>query len=160
MDEKVDKAWRNKDILKGISGVCRPGELVAVIGSSGAGKTTLLDLLAGRKEEGEHMRMGGNILVNGIPITTQFLRNHSAYIQQEDVVMETLTVRECITFSAKLRLPSSLSDAEIERRVDDIIAELGLGKCQNTLVSEAFVCDVMWCLQCFLFVMVVGCWLL
>lgn len=45
--------WRRKaaqlEILKGISGVFRPGALNALVGVSGAGKTTLLDVLAGRK---------------------------------------------------------------------------------------------------------------
>ena len=39
---------RGKRILDGVSGVCAPGTLTAIMGPSGAGKTTFLDIIAGR----------------------------------------------------------------------------------------------------------------
>lgn len=40
------------ELLKGVSGYARPGQLTALMGGSGAGKTTLMDVLAGRKTMG------------------------------------------------------------------------------------------------------------
>ena len=39
---------RNKKILHGVSGITRPGQLLAIMGSTGAGKSSLLDVLAQR----------------------------------------------------------------------------------------------------------------
>ena len=52
----------------------------------------------------------------------------------DDVVMGTLTVRENFQFSAALRLPSRISQAEREARVDQVVFELGLGGCADTKV--------------------------
>ena len=45
-----EKAGEKRILLHSMSGVARPGELLAVMGTSGAGKSTLLDVLAGRLE--------------------------------------------------------------------------------------------------------------
>lgn len=44
---------------------------------------------------------------------------------KDDVVMGTLTVRENLKFSAALRLPKSVKEQEKDKRVNQIIKELG-----------------------------------
>ena len=46
--DSISFTSQGKCILDGISGVCPPGTLTAIMGPSGAGKTTLLDIIAGR----------------------------------------------------------------------------------------------------------------
>jgi ABC-type bacteriocin/lantibiotic exporter with double-glycine peptidase domain len=38
-------------LLRGVTGIARPGRLTALMGASGAGKTTLLDVLAGEQQQ-------------------------------------------------------------------------------------------------------------
>ena len=42
------------------------------------------------------------------------------------MILGTLTVRENINYSAKLRLPPTISSEDREKMVDDVIEELGL----------------------------------
>ncbi len=61
------------------------------------------------------------------------------YVTQEDVLIGTLTVRETIQYSARLRLPDKLSPKELKEIVDSTIVEMGLDDCQNTPVGTFFV---------------------
>ena len=53
---------------------------------------------------------------------------------QDDVVMGTLTVRENFSFSAALRLPTSVSQEVKEQKVNKLIQELGLGRVADSKV--------------------------
>lgn len=106
------------------------------MGSSGAGKTTLLDVLAGHVYTGS---VTGQILVDGEPMRLKSFQRISSYVQQRDVLQATATVREAITTAALLKLPRSLSRAEKLTRVDDVLKELDLEKCQNTLIGDELI---------------------
>lgn len=55
-----------------------------------------------------------------------------------DSYLGTQTVRETVYLASRLRLPKSLSDAEKLRRADEVMDLLGLNKCADTLVGDAF----------------------
>ena len=42
------RKYETKEILKGVTGIAKAGEVTAIMGASGAGKTTLLNIIACR----------------------------------------------------------------------------------------------------------------
>ncbi|KAK1004547.1 hypothetical protein LTR54_007546 [Friedmanniomyces endolithicus] len=109
-------------LLDHVSGWVRPGTLTALMGTSGAGKTTLLDALAQRTTMGV---ITGDMFVNGKPLDSSFQRK-TGYVQQQDLHLETATVRESLRFSALLRQPRSVSKAEKHEYVESVIKMLGM----------------------------------
>lgn len=124
-----------KYILKDVSGIMKPG-LNAIMGATGSGKTSLLDVIAGRKDPAGLRQ--GCVLVDG-KVVTSSLRLSSAYVVQDDIVMGTLSVRENLLFSANLRLSQKHHSPEDKnRKVDEIIQELGLTDCAETKIGTEF----------------------
>ena len=95
---------------------------IALMGASGAGKTALLDVLAGKKSGGI---IEGDIRINNKPKDKYFDR-YVGYVEQFDSHIETATVREAVTFSATLRLPSDMTLKEKQERVEKVLAQLDL----------------------------------
>ncbi|KAL2481751.1 ABC transporter G family member 22 [Abeliophyllum distichum] len=124
-----------KDILNGITGSVDPGEVLALMGPSGSGKTTLLSILGGRVRE---PTPGGSITYNDQPYS-KFLKSRIGFVTQDDVLFPHLTVKETLTYAALLRLPRTLTKEEKEKRAMDVIYELGLERCQDTMIGGSFV---------------------
>ncbi|XP_078505810.1 ATP-binding cassette sub-family G member 8 [Lissotriton helveticus] len=112
------------------------GQMLAVIGSSGGGKTSLLDILT-CKDEGGKIKTG-QISINGKLNTPQLVKKCVAHVRQDDRLLPNLTVRETLSFVAKLRLPRTFSEEQREKRVEDVIAELRLRQCANTRVGNVY----------------------
>ena len=97
-----------KKLLDNIQGFVLPGTITALIGESGAGKTTLLNVLSRRTEVGV---VTGDMFVNGHVVDQSFERR-TGYVQQQDLHIAELTVKESLLFSARLRRPRSVPDEE------------------------------------------------
>ncbi|XP_068154443.1 protein white [Drosophila tropicalis] len=124
-----------KHLLKNVCGVAYPGELLAVMGSSGAGKTTLLNALAFRSPQGIQVSPSGMRLLNGQPVDAKEMQARCAYVQQDDLFIGSLTAREHLIFHAMVRMPRNLTYKQRVARVDQVIQELSLSKCQNTIIG-------------------------
>nr|XP_054757300.1 protein white-like [Lytechinus pictus] len=124
-----------KKILKGVSGVADPGTLTALMGSSGAGKTTLLNVLNQRGLAG--LEVKGHVYLNGIPISEYGMQSSKliGYVQQHDILPGELTVKEYLTFCAQLTMSKHLPDEAKVAKVDEILEEFSLRKCQDTVIK-------------------------
>ncbi|XP_076247047.1 ATP-binding cassette sub-family G member 1 [Calliopsis andreniformis] len=123
-----------KEILHGVSGEFRAGELVAIMGPSGAGKSTLLNVLAGYTVKG----VSGKILVNGKvrgPYSERWKRT-SCYIQQDALMRTGITVGEAMTLAAHLKLGYTISSAYKHTQVLELLEMLGLSHCYDTLCGK------------------------
>lgn len=119
-------------LLKNIYGYVKPGQLTALMGASGAGKTTLLDVLAARKNVGV---ITGDELVDGKPPGIAFQRGTS-YAEQLDVHEPAATVREALRFSADLRQPYDVPQAEKYAYVEEVISLLEMEDIADAIIGE------------------------
>ncbi len=114
-----------KLLLDEISLVVKPKELIGLLGPSGAGKSTLMNALNGFVKPTQ-----GRVLYNGAELYQNLdaLKTTIGFVPQEDIMHRQLTVRRCLYYAAKLRLPEDLSDEEINRRVEEMLDILKLDK--------------------------------
>ncbi|KAJ7318627.1 ATPase [Desmophyllum pertusum] len=129
--EKDDEP-KIKQILFDVSGKVEAGSLLAVMGSSGAGKSTLMNVLAHRNIA--QVQVTGTVEVNDHPIGID-INALSAYIQQEDLFIGSLTVREHLIFQAALRMDKHTPKQRRRERVEEVMVELGLMKCADTVIG-------------------------
>ncbi|XP_030522503.1 ABC transporter G family member 9 [Rhodamnia argentea] len=118
-------------ILNGLTGAVQPGEMLAMLGPSGSGKTTLLTTLGGRLAGGH---LGGTITYNGKPFSNS-LKRSTGFVTQDDIMYPHLTVTETLVFTALLRLHKSYTKEEKVMHAEEVIAQLGLTKCKNSIIG-------------------------
>lgn len=98
----------------------KSGTLLAIMGGSGAGKTTLLNLL-----NGNIVPQSGSITINGHSIREEETQRLIGFVPQDDLLIEELTVKENLWYTARLCF-DGMTDQELNERVDKTLHDLGL----------------------------------
>jgi len=78
--------------------------------------------------------VGGDMLVDGKPRDKSFQRK-TGYVQQQDLHLETSTVRDSLLFSAFLRQPAHVSKEEKIAYVEEVIKLLEMEEYSDAVVG-------------------------
>ncbi|KAH3859053.1 ATP-binding cassette sub-family G member 5-like [Dreissena polymorpha] len=123
----------DKVVLNDVSLRLKPGEITAILGNSGSGKTSLLDVIACRSSG----KVTGSILYNATKCTRAIVQNHATYVMQADRLLPNLTVRETLTYTARLKL--HCSNHAIDKKVTQVIMEMGLKDVADSRVGGSII---------------------
>ncbi|KAE9346683.1 ABC transporter G family member 34 [Phytophthora fragariae] len=156
-------AWNKrvvqKEIIKNVSGVLKPGTITLLLGQPGSGKTSLMRVLVGQFPKSGNVKIEGDVTYNGVPREEiiRVLPQFSAYVTQFDKHFPTLTVRETLEFAYAVcgggmskHKKEMLSHGTPEQNAkaieaarqyfehfpDLVIEQLGLQICQDTILGS------------------------
>lgn len=118
----IEKSYRGRKVVNGISLEVNQGEIVGLLGPNGAGKTTSFYMIVGLIKPN-----GGQIFLDDTDITTypmyERAQNGIGYLAQEASVFRKLSVEDNILSVLQL---TKLSKAEQKMKMEALIEEFGL----------------------------------
>lgn len=120
--EEIEKSYRGRKVVNGISLEVNQGEIVGLLGPNGAGKTTSFYMIVGLVKPND-----GAIFLDNEEITTfpmyQRAQNGIGYLAQEASVFRKLSVEDNIL--SVLQLTKLSKKAQLEK-MEELLEEFGL----------------------------------
>ena len=133
-----------KHILHDVTGCCRNGEMLLVLGRPGAGCTSFLKVIANMRSS--FTRVDGDVSYGGIHPDdfAEKFRGQVCYNEEDDQHYPTLTLKQTLQFTLRTKTPGKRLDGQSKK---DFVCEilyllgnmLGLTKQMDTMVGNAFV---------------------
>ena len=127
--EQVEKKYRQRTVVKGVSVNVKQGQIVGLLGPNGAGKTTTFYMIVGIIKPN-----AGHVFIDDTDITGLPMYRRAqmgvGYLAQEASVFRQMTVADNIM--SVLEFQPNLTKAEREYRLNELIDEFKLQKIRNS----------------------------
>jgi len=127
--KKLEKSYRGRKIVQGVSLQVKHGEVVGLLGPNGAGKTTTFYMVVGLIRP-DH----GRVILDGTDVTKMPMymraRNGVGYLPQEPSVFRKLTVSENLMAILET---VDMSSVERRERRDQLLSELGIAHLADSM---------------------------
>jgi heme exporter protein A len=141
--EDLRRDFGDRPVLRDVSLRLDPGATLAVLGANGAGKTTLLRIVASllRPTAGRVRVLGADL-----PREAWRVRGNVGYLGHEPLLYRDLTLREALTFHARLhrlgdrapiRIAELLEAVRLTRAGDELVRNLSAGMVQRAAACRA-----------------------
>ncbi len=133
--DKVNLAFDEKVVLRGVSFAVLKGRTTIILGASGSGKSTILKIIVGLLRADS-----GSVFVNGTRIDSlsesqlMRVRTDLGLIFQEGALFDSLTVRENVGYKFYEETDMPLDD--VDRRVREVLGFMGLAQHIEKMPSE------------------------
>lgn len=133
----VKKRFGPKVIYSDLNLDLRRGETITVMGASGSGKSVLLKMLIGLLQAD-----AGQILFEGRDVTAMNdeqlteVRRRIAYLFQGAALFDSLTVGENVAYGLREQFWSSMTEKEVEARVEQSLHSVGLPGIESMRPSD------------------------
>ena len=130
-------------LLDGFKGVCKPGEMVLVLGKPGSGCTTFLKNIANQRYG--YTDVSGEVLYG--PFTAKDFkryRGEAVYNQEDDLHHATLSVEQTLGFALDVKipgkLPAGINKPHFKKQVIDMMLKMfNIEHTRHTVVGGHFV---------------------
>ena len=120
--EKIEKSYKSRTVVKGISFEVNQGEVVGLLGPNGAGKTTSFYMVVGLINPDNGYVFLGEENITKLPMYKR-AKQGIGYLPQEASVFRDLSVEDNIRAILEF---TSLSKSEQQARLEELLGEFGL----------------------------------
>ena len=118
----VQVKGETRTIVDDVSGECKSGQTLAILGPSGAGKTSLLNVLTLNATH-PGSKSYGKCTLNGHQINQKLFQKHCVFVEQLDNHRAFLTPRQSLRYALDFYEPKSNAE-EKDAEVNNLLSKL------------------------------------